>query len=55
MYAMKILINQGGPCSSERLPFRIVAGVWTLAAFVFVHAYNLTLHLLSDPNETLTN
>jgi hypothetical protein len=25
------------------LPFRLVAGVWCLAAFIFVQAYNSTL------------
>ncbi len=33
----------GGPCTSKRLPFRLVAGVWTLAAFIFVQAYTSTL------------
>ncbi len=33
----------GGPCASNRLPFRIVAGVWTLGAFIFVQAYTSTL------------
>ena len=28
---------------NSRLPFRIVAGVWVLAAFVFVQAYQSTL------------
>jgi hypothetical protein len=27
----------------KRLPFRLVAGVWCLAAFIFVQAYNSTL------------
>jgi hypothetical protein len=33
----------GGSCRSKRLPYRLVAGVWTLAAFVFVQAYTSTL------------
>ena len=33
----------GGPCSSQRLPFRLIAGVWALAAFIFVQAYTSTL------------
>jgi hypothetical protein len=39
------------------LPFRIVAGVWTLAAFVFVHAYNSTLftYLVTPMKHSLIN
>ncbi|EFX87008.1 hypothetical protein DAPPUDRAFT_235855 [Daphnia pulex] len=43
LYVFGNLMSQGGPCTSKRLPFRIVAGVWCLAAFVFVQAYNSTL------------
>lgn len=43
MLNIQKIINPGGPCTSKRLPFRIVAGVWCLAAFVFVQAYNSTL------------
>ncbi len=39
----KIYHLTGGPCTSKRLPFRLVAGVWTLAAFIFVQAYTSTL------------
>jgi ionotropic glutamate receptor len=35
--------NSGGYCTSKHLPFRLVAGVWTLAAFIFVQAYTSTL------------
>lgn len=33
----------GIPFKSKRLSFRMVAGVWTLAAFFFVQTYNSTL------------
>jgi hypothetical protein len=39
----KIYNLTGSPCTSKRLPFRLVAGVWTLAAFIFVQAYTSTL------------
>ncbi|EFX82128.1 hypothetical protein DAPPUDRAFT_241227 [Daphnia pulex] len=39
----RIVAMVGGPCTSNRLPFRLVAGVWTLAAFIFVQAYTSTL------------
>ena len=38
-----ILHILGGPCTENRLSFRIVAGVWALAAFVFVQAYQSLL------------
>ncbi|XP_046641263.1 ionotropic receptor 93a-like [Daphnia pulicaria] len=38
-----MLLSQGGSCTSKRLSFRLVAGVWTLAAFIFLQAYNSTL------------
>jgi hypothetical protein len=39
------------------LPFRIVAGVWCLAAFVFVQAYNATLftYLVTPIKHSLIN
>lgn len=41
---LKELPNEtGGPCTSKRLSFRLVAGVWSLAAFIFVQAYTSTL------------
>ncbi|XP_046641006.1 ionotropic receptor 93a-like [Daphnia pulicaria] len=43
LYVFGNLLSQGGPCTSNRLPFRLVAGVWTLAAFIFVQAYTSTL------------
>jgi hypothetical protein len=33
----------GGACPSKRIPYRLVAGVWTLGAFFFVQAYTSTL------------
>lgn len=38
-----ISINTGVPDPSNRLSFRLVAGVWSLAAFIFVQAYTSTL------------
>ncbi|XP_046449207.1 ionotropic receptor 93a-like [Daphnia pulex] len=43
LYVFGMLLSQGGSCTSKRLPFRLVAGVWTLAAFIFVQAYTSTL------------
>ncbi|EFX82390.1 hypothetical protein DAPPUDRAFT_316803 [Daphnia pulex] len=43
VYVFGTLLSQGGPCRSKRLPYRLVAGVWTLAAFIFVQAYTSTL------------
>ncbi|EFX82168.1 hypothetical protein DAPPUDRAFT_241316 [Daphnia pulex] len=43
LYVFGNLLSQGGSCKSKRLPYRLVAGVWTLAAFVFVQAYTSTL------------
>jgi hypothetical protein len=40
---LSILINTGVPDPSNRLSFRLVAGVWSLAAFIFVQAYTSTL------------
>ncbi|XP_046642731.1 ionotropic receptor 21a-like [Daphnia pulicaria] len=37
------LLSQGGFCPSKWLPYRLVTGVWTLAAFFFVQAYTSTL------------
>ena len=38
-----VCILIGGVCKWKRLPFRLAAGAWTLAAFIFVQAYNSTL------------
>jgi ionotropic glutamate receptor len=47
----------GGSCTSKRLPFRVVAGVWTLAAFIFVQAYTSTLftYVVAPVNQPLIN
>ncbi|EFX87007.1 hypothetical protein DAPPUDRAFT_312495 [Daphnia pulex] len=57
LYVFGNLMSQGGPCSSKRLPFRIVAGIWTLAAFIFVQAYNSTLftYLVTPMKHSLIN
>ncbi|XP_046449196.1 glutamate [NMDA] receptor subunit 1-like [Daphnia pulex] len=43
LYVFGNLLSQGGPCRSGKLPYRLVAGVWILAAFIFVQAYTSTL------------
>ena len=47
----------GGPCTSNRFSFRLVAGAWSLAAFIFVQAYNSTLLncVLTPINNPLVN
>jgi hypothetical protein len=42
---------------SKRLPYRLVAGVWTLAAFIFVQAYTSTLftYVVTPISEPLIN
>jgi hypothetical protein len=52
-----VYINAGGPCASKRLPFRLVAGVWTLAAFIFVQAYTSILftYVVAPVNQPLVN
>ncbi|EFX87004.1 hypothetical protein DAPPUDRAFT_235850 [Daphnia pulex] len=49
--------GDAGPCPSNRLPFRIVAGAWSLAAFIFVQAYTSTLstYVLTPINNPLVN
>lgn len=51
------LLYAGGRCSSKRLPFRLVAGVWTLAAFIFVQAYTSLLftYVVAPVNQPLIN
>lgn len=48
-------MSTGGTFTPNRLPVRLVAGVWTLAAFVFVQSYNSTLitHVLAPTNHPL--
>ncbi|EFX82393.1 hypothetical protein DAPPUDRAFT_101640 [Daphnia pulex] len=43
LYVFGNLLSQGGPCRSRKLSYRLVAGVWILAAFIFVQAYTSTL------------
>ncbi|EFX73546.1 hypothetical protein DAPPUDRAFT_252885 [Daphnia pulex] len=43
LYVFGNLLPQGGSCKSKRIPYRLVAGVWTLPAFFFVQAYTSTL------------
>jgi hypothetical protein len=47
----------GGVCPSKWLPFRLVAGVWTLAAFFFVQSYTSTLftYVVTPINPPLIN
>nr|CAH0101879.1 unnamed protein product [Daphnia galeata] len=57
LYVIGNLLSQGGSCPSNRLPFRLVAGVWCLAAFIFVQAYNSTLftYVVTPVNQPLVN
>nr|CAH0104494.1 unnamed protein product [Daphnia galeata] len=43
LYVYGNLLAQGEQCTSKRLPIRLVAGVWCVASFIFVQAYNSTL------------
>jgi len=47
----------GGLCLSKRLPVRLVAGVWCLAAFIFVQAYSSILftYIVTPVNLPLVN
>jgi hypothetical protein len=47
----------GGPCESKRLSIRLVAGVWTLATFIFVQAYSSILftYVVAPVNRPLIN
>ncbi|KAI9559660.1 hypothetical protein GHT06_013665 [Daphnia sinensis] len=57
LYVLGNLLSQSGPCTSRRLSFRLVAGVWTLAAFIFVQGYNSTLftYVVAPVNLPLIN
>ncbi|KAI9563542.1 hypothetical protein GHT06_011005 [Daphnia sinensis] len=57
VYVFGNLLSQGGPCTSDRISFRFVAGVWTLAAFIFVQAYTSTLftYVVAPVNQPLIN
>ena len=51
------LMLTGGLCSSKRLPLRLVAGVWCLAAFIFVQSYTSILftYVVAPVNQPLIN
>nr|CAH0102975.1 unnamed protein product [Daphnia galeata] len=57
LYVFGNLLSQGGCCPSHRLPYRLVAGVWSLAAFIFVQAYTSTLftYVVTPINHPLIN
>ncbi|XP_032795392.1 glutamate receptor 1-like [Daphnia magna] len=43
LYVFGMLLSQGGSCIRKHWSSRLVAGVWSLATFVFVQAYTSTL------------
>ncbi|XP_046448054.1 uncharacterized protein LOC124196853 isoform X2 [Daphnia pulex] len=43
LYVLGNLLSQGVVCPSKQLPYRLVASVWILAAFIFVQSYTSTL------------
>lgn len=51
------MVSLGSACTSKRLAVRLVAGVWTLAAFVFVQAYTSILftYVMAPINPPLIN
>lgn len=53
----KLIPFEGGPCESKRLSIRLVAGVWTLATFIFVQAYSSILftYVVAPVNRPLIN
>ncbi|EFX82357.1 hypothetical protein DAPPUDRAFT_316873 [Daphnia pulex] len=55
LYVFGNLLSQGGFCPSKWLPYRLAAGVWTLAAFFFVQAYSSTLftYIVTPVNQPL--
>ncbi|XP_046449181.1 ionotropic receptor 93a-like [Daphnia pulex] len=57
LYVFGNLLSQGGFCPSKWLPYRLVAGVWILAAFIFVQAYTSTLitYVVTPINQPLIN
>ncbi|EFX82353.1 hypothetical protein DAPPUDRAFT_241433 [Daphnia pulex] len=57
LYVFGNLLSQGGLFPSKRLPYRLVAGVWTLAAFFFVQSYTSTLftYVVTPINHPLIN
>ncbi|EFX78662.1 hypothetical protein DAPPUDRAFT_246066 [Daphnia pulex] len=57
LYVFGNLLSQGGFCPLKWLPFRLVAGAWTLAAFFFVQSYTSTLftYVVTPINPPLIN
>ncbi|XP_057376733.2 glutamate receptor ionotropic, delta-1-like isoform X2 [Daphnia carinata] len=57
IYVFGNLLSQGGPCTSNRLSFRVVAGAWAMVAFIFVQAYTSTLftYVVAPVNQPLIN
>ena len=53
----KFHYNKGGPCTSNRFSFRLVAGAWSVAAFILIQAYNSTLftYVMTPINNPLIN
>ncbi|XP_046448343.1 ionotropic receptor 93a-like isoform X2 [Daphnia pulex] len=57
LYVIGVILSQGGLCMSKRLSIRLVAGVWCLAAFIFVQAYSSILftYVVTPVNLPLVN
>nr|CAH0103843.1 unnamed protein product [Daphnia galeata] len=57
LYVLGNLLSQGGPCTSNRFSFRLVAGAWSVAAFILIQAYNSTLfpYVMTPINNPLIN
>ncbi|XP_046449165.1 ionotropic receptor 93a-like [Daphnia pulex] len=57
LYVFGNLMSQGGPCTSKRLPYLLIATSWTLAAFIFVQAYNSLLfsYVIAPVHQPLIN
>nr|CAH0103312.1 unnamed protein product [Daphnia galeata] len=52
-----MLLSQGGPCLTKKLSIRLVAGVWSLATFLFVQAFCSVLftYVVAPVNHPLIN
>ncbi|KAK4012977.1 hypothetical protein OUZ56_025225 [Daphnia magna] len=55
LYAVSVLLSQGGPCSSRKLVVRVLAAAWCLAAAVLVNSYSSVLitYILAPNNPPL--
>ncbi|KAI9553542.1 hypothetical protein GHT06_021460 [Daphnia sinensis] len=55
LYAIGVLLSQGGPCSSRKLAVRVLAAAWCLAAAVLVNSYSSVLitYILAPNNPPL--